>query len=226
VPKIVAVMQPYFFPYAGYFSLIESVDHFVMFDCVQFPRRGWVHRNRVPGPKGQEEWLTIPLRHQSRDVRIRDLLFADGAERKIAHQLKRYPWFSLAEGEAGDFIRRALLGPLCCPVEMLASSLRVSADLLGLQREFTFSSDLNLDPALKGQDRVIAAVKAVNGTGYVNLSGGTALYAREAFDRQGLQLYFLSPYVGSHWSMLYRLATENLGVIVREVMANANPTLA
>ena len=56
-----AVMQPYFFPYAGYFRLFAASDLFVIYDCVQFPRRGWVHRNLLPDASGSERWLTLPL---------------------------------------------------------------------------------------------------------------------------------------------------------------------
>jgi hypothetical protein len=221
VRKTVAVMQPYFFPYAGYFSLIHAVDHFVMFDCVQFPRRGWVHRNRVLGPGGAEEWLTLPLSRQPREVTIRDLSFAADAEARLAEQLRRYLWFERATGSGGEFVRSILSGRLSTPLEFLVESLQGSAGLLGLQPELSRSSELGLNPMLKGQERVIAATKAVGGTHYVNLSGGVGLYAPEAFRRHGLQLSFLRPYVGSHWSFLYRLATEDLRLLAREVAANA-----
>ena len=90
----VAVMQPYFFPYAGYFRLLAAADVFVIYDCVQFPRRGRVHRCEVTGLSGETQWLTLPLAHQPRDVLIRDLAFAVNAraeldrERALAAQAK------------------------------------------------------------------------------------------------------------------------------------------
>ena len=56
-------MQPYFVPYAGYFRLFAAADVFVAYDCVQFPRRGWVHRNRLPTATGMSDWLTLPVRN-------------------------------------------------------------------------------------------------------------------------------------------------------------------
>ena len=79
-PLTVAIMQPYFIPYAGYFRLFAASDLFVIYDCVQFPRRGWVHRNKMFGADGRECWLTLPLAKMPRDVRIRDLSFS--AERQ------------------------------------------------------------------------------------------------------------------------------------------------
>ena len=87
--KRVAVMQPYFFPYAGYFRLLDVVDHFVVFDCVQFPRRGRVHRTQVPGPTGGVEWLTLPLASMPREVLIRDLAFAPAARARLDDRLSR-----------------------------------------------------------------------------------------------------------------------------------------
>jgi hypothetical protein len=216
-------MQPYFFPYGGYFSLMRSVDHFVLFDCVQFPRRGWVHRNRVPGPSGQEEWLTLPLARQPRETIIRDLVFAQQAEAKLAQRLRRHGWLHSAGGEPAARIRAMLAASLPSPVDFLAATSRLCADYLGARPEVSFSSMLSIDPALRGQDRVIAIVKAVGATRYVNASGGTKLYDAATFERQGLELSFLAPYRGSHASTLFRVCCEPLDAIMREVVDNARP---
>ena len=76
---VVAVMQPYFYPYAGYFRLLAAANTFVIFDDVQFPRRGRVHRCEVPGPGRRSEWLTLPLAGTPRDVLIGNLTFAAAA---------------------------------------------------------------------------------------------------------------------------------------------------
>src|SRR3954454_12209438 len=91
--KRVAVMQPYFFPYAGDFRLFAAVDEFVIFDCVQFPRRGRLHRTEVAGTSDAPEWLTLPLARQPRDVRIADLSFAPDARRRLGEGLGGGAWF-------------------------------------------------------------------------------------------------------------------------------------
>ena len=78
-PFAVAIMQPYFLPYAGYFRLFAATDLFVIYDCVQFPRRGWVHRNRLVDASGKERWLTLPLAKVPQRTLIRDLCFASDA---------------------------------------------------------------------------------------------------------------------------------------------------
>src|SRR5215207_8721062 len=95
----VAIMQPYFIPYAGYFRLFAASDLFVIYDCVQFPRRGWVHRNRLPDATGQESWLTLPLAKAPRDVRIRDLRFSADADQILADRMRRIPLLAGRQSE-------------------------------------------------------------------------------------------------------------------------------
>src|SRR6476619_972718 len=90
-PTTMAIMQPYFIPYAGYFRLFAASDLFVIYDCVQFPRRGWVHRNKMFGADGRECWLTLPLAKMARDVRIRDLSFSADAGAILQERMRRIP---------------------------------------------------------------------------------------------------------------------------------------
>jgi hypothetical protein len=206
--KRIAVMQPYFFPYAGYFRLLQTVDHFVVFDCVQFPRRGWVHRTRVPGPAGRIEWLTLPLAAMPRQVLIRDLAFAADARARFDERLRRHSWLAKGEGAAADRLRGHLYGPLDSVIGYLITGLELVADILGLAARITRSSDLGLDPRLRAQDRVIAAVRAVGGTHYVNAPGGHRLYDAAAFAEAGLVLSFLAPYGGRYPYLLPALASQ------------------
>src|SRR5437764_15470200 len=86
--RTVAIMQPYFVPYAGYFRLLAASDLFVIYDCVQFPRRGWVHRNQIPDAHGRAAWLTLPLAKAPQEVLIRDLAFPEAAEAMLAERLR------------------------------------------------------------------------------------------------------------------------------------------
>jgi hypothetical protein len=217
--KYVAVMQPYFFPYAGYFRLLEIVDHFVVFDCVQFPRRGRVHRTQVPGPGGGVEWLTLPLAPMPRDVLIRDLAFALDARARFDHALSRRAWLAAAKGANAERLRAHLQGPLDSVIDYLMAGLELAADILGLAPTITRSSDLALGPSLKSQDRVLAAVKAVGGAHYVNSPGGHQLYDAAAFERAGLTLSFLVPYGGRYRHLLPALAAEPPAAILKDIRA-------
>lgn len=219
--KRVAVMQPYFFPYAGYFRLFAAVDEFVIFDCVQFPRRGRVHRTQVPGPNGGIEWLTLPLAHQPKEIRIGDLRFAPDARTRFDQRLKRLPWVFSATGKNADRIRSLLFSPLHSVADYLEAALRMVVDMLGFSVVIARSSHLNLDPALKGQARVVAVAKAVGATHYINAPGGRALYQPDAFVRNGITLSFLSPYEGRFFQLLPALMKNDPREIRDDVQATA-----
>src|SRR3954469_21286194 len=86
----IAVMQPYFIPYAGYFRLFAASDLFVIYDCVQFPRRGWVHRNKLIDGSGAERWLTLPLGKASQSALIMDLQFPPNAGQLLRQRLQPF----------------------------------------------------------------------------------------------------------------------------------------
>jgi hypothetical protein len=217
----VAVMQPYFLPYAGYFRLFAATDVFVLFDCVQFPRRGRVHRTEVPLADGAAGWLTLPLAHQAREVTIADLAFAPGARAELDARMRRLPWIASARGPAADSVRRLLAGPLDDVVGFLESTLSGVAALLGMTPRIVRSSSLRLDPALRGQDRVIAAAKAMGAARYLNAPGGKALYDASAFEEAGLALEFLPPYRGPWVRMLPALLTADPIAIRDDVLAGS-----
>jgi hypothetical protein len=215
--KRVAVMQPYFFPYAGYFRLFFEVDEFVIFDCVQFPRRGRVHRTQVPGPNGRLEWLTLPLAYHPRDVLIRDLAFSRCARAQFDERLARLPWVRSSNGLAADRFRSFLFGPLVSVVNYLETGLKLVADVLEFDIAVTRSSTLDIDKSLWGEARVIAVAKSVHATHYVNLPGGRALYNLTSFVEAGIRLCFLSPYKGSFFQLLPALMTGNLERIREDI---------
>jgi hypothetical protein len=218
--KRVAVMQPYFFPYGGYFRLLAAVDQFVVFDCVQFPRRGRVHRTEVPGPGGTREWLTLPLARQPRTVLIRDLAFAPEARARFDRRLERYPWLQTASGEAADRVRALLFGSMDSVVDFVEGSVRLVATLLGFEVPLIRSSTLDLDPQLRGEKRVIAAMTSLGGTHYVNAPGGRELYKPRSFAREGMELSDLSPYKGRLFEFLTALMNEPLPSIRQDILAS------
>src|SRR5512132_3183919 len=185
--KSIAVMQPYFFPYAGYFRLFATVDEFVIFDCVQFPRRGRVHRTEVPGPSGKIEWLTLPLAAHPRQVLIDRLTFAAGARASFDQRLSRLTWVESAKGPAAEQVRAFLHAPLSSVIDYLENGVRLVANLLRLTIPTVRSSALKIAPSVRGQDRVIEIAKALGAARYVNAPGGRALYDPQSFQRAGME---------------------------------------
>jgi hypothetical protein len=215
--RTIAVMQPYFFPYAGYFRLLDQADEFVIFDCVQFRRRGRIHRTEVPDANGNQQWLTLPIAYSARETAIRDIQFAEGARAGLDERLAEFPWIRASRGQAAEALRTYLFEPLPSFTDFLEEGLKLVASLLGITVKISRSSSLAIAPELHGQDRVLAIVKALHGTRYLNSPGGRALYEPAAFAAAGVELRFLPDYVGPYSSMLHALMTEDLLQISTDV---------
>lgn len=218
----VAVMQPYFFPYAGYFRLFAAADIFVVFDCVQFPRRGWVHRNQLIDQSGQVRWLTLPLVKGSRDTtRICDLTFPADAQTSLSEQLRCFPSISIIRRDH-ELLLREILDFARSPVQYLVSTLQYVTGLLGITRPILLSSAFGIPAELKAQDRIIEITKRVGGGYYINAPGGRSLYDPETFKKAGISLNILPEYVGSHLSVIERLAYESIDSVSKEILHNTS----
>jgi hypothetical protein len=208
-------MQPYFFPYAGYFRLFAEADTFVIYDCVQFPRRGFVHRNRLGLANGSTAWLTLPLAPCDRKTAIRDLKFQVNARDKFAQRMLRFPSVSDIGSDAGaiglpDDILSALFDFECDPVEYLERTLVATATSIGMKPEIFRSSTLDLSDGLTGEDRVLRIVQNAGGERYLNAPGGRALYSEEKFRKAGVELAFLHPFEGPTASVLEILCSKGI----------------
>lgn len=218
------MMQPYFYPYAGYFRLLAAADTFVIFDDVQFPRRGRVHRCAILAPSGASEWLTLPLARVPRDVLIGDLTFAAAARPTFDARLARLPWLMRGAGPLADRVRAHLFGSLGTPSDFLGVGLRLVAEELRLPARFVLSSTLQIDRSLRGHERVIAVVEAVGGCAYVNAPGGRSLYRRRDFEERGIALRFLKPYCGQFRYLLPALLEHDAETLRADILDSTSLT--
>lgn len=204
--QTIAIMQPYFLPYAGYFRLITGADTFVIYDCVQFPRRGWVHRNKLRDPNGVEQWLTLPLRPAPQDVRIDELAFADDAPAEMARRLQPFR-LEAATGAAAALLSqvRKVEGR---PVDYIVGLLRETCRLLDAPWNVIRSSSLEVPASFRGQDRILEICRRLGAERYLNAPGGRELYDSQAFGEAGVKLQFLPGFTGAGGSILQRLLDD------------------
>ncbi|HWG71476.1 MAG TPA: WbqC family protein [Steroidobacteraceae bacterium] len=188
-----AVMQPYFFPYAGYFQLIAAVDVFVVYDNIQYTKRGWINRNRILCD-GAPATFSLPLKKASDylDVRERELA-ADFRRDKLLNRIRGAyrpapffePTYALVEEIVGH-PENNLFRFLHHSISRICAHLKLPAAI-------RISSEIPIDHGLRSQDKVIALCRALGAAIYVNAMGGVELYSPGAFKAQGIDLKFLRP---------------------------------
>lgn len=190
-------MQPYVFPYIGYFQLIHAAGRFVVYDDVAFIKQGWISRNRIL-IHGQPSFFTIPVRHASSFVSIRDTLIDDGPQnRRWAEKLLRT--FDNAYRRAPEYARiipvieGVLRQPATRVAEVALASVKAVAAYLDIRVEWVDTSAA-LAPELKGEERVIGICKELGATEYINAAGGRELYSADRFEKEHLRLRFLQPH--------------------------------
>jgi hypothetical protein len=219
--KVVAVMQPYFLPYAGYFRLFAAADEVILLDDVQFPRRGYVHRNRLRLSDGRLDWLTLPLARQAVAVQIRDLAFSAQAEAALRARLARFPMFAAPDGAAAHLCAR--IGDIgeTSVTDYIVGLIAACCEILDLPFTQLRASRLDPEPGLTGQARIVQIARKCGAGIYLNPPGGRALYDPAAFARAGLELRFLAPWTGASESIAQRLHDEGAAAIRTEIRAAA-----
>ena len=179
----IAVMQPYFFPYMGYFELMASVDLFVFLDDVQYIRRGWVNRNRIRLNKNDRQYLTLPIKQCAQKTPIRVVECVDGWRQTVVSKLEKTYGAKLHPE-----VITALPAKARFLVEVIKPSLIDLARFLGIDCAFASSSGLSDN---SGQQRILDICRHFGAEQYVNLSGGASLYDQEFFG--DIKLRFMKP---------------------------------
>lgn len=195
-----ALMQPYIFPYVGYFHLIWRSDTFVFYDDVAFIKQGWINRNRVL-LNSSPHYFSVPCKHVSSHRNICDVQIdrENPAYRKLLKLIhsaySKAPYFT----EVFPMVEKLLAEEYPSIARLAATSVIQCCDYLRLKRRFLFSSE-SCQPTylLKGQDRVLAIAALHGATVYINSPGGRLLYEKSAFDSQGIALEFSSPAINEY----------------------------
>jgi hypothetical protein len=188
----IAIMQPYFFPYLGYFQLIAAVDKFVIYDDVNYINKGWINRNNIL-INGKSSLINVPLSGASQNKRIKDI--APSTEQKwrnsllktIEHNYKRAPHF--------DEVYKMLQGVINSDIGTISEfnylGIKCVCEYLGITTTIIPGSERYLNSNLKGQYRILDICQKENAKHYINPTGGMELYNRGVFLNEGVSLSFI-----------------------------------
>ncbi len=188
-----AIMQPYFFPYIGYFQLMNSVDEFVIYNNIKFTKKGWINRNKIL-VNGQSEYITLPLKKGSDFLPVDQRYLADTwptDKRKLFNRInesyRKSPYFEIVY----PLIESCLNFPDDNLFNLIYHSLVTIKNYLNINSHFVTSSSIPFNNNLKAEKLVIQICKSRKTDVYINPIGGVELYDKTNFKKEGIDLFFL-----------------------------------
>lgn len=187
-------MQPYIFPYIGYFQLINAVDKFIFYDDVNFIKKGWINRNRIL-LGGNDFSFAIPLTKVSQNININKTyidiqLYAEWKKKfnqTLIYGYKKAPFFA----QISSLVNEILNNDCLTISELAVESVVNISSYLDIKTEFVTSSERYENKNLKRQDRLLDICKVENANNYINALGGKELYKKEDFIANGVKLDFI-----------------------------------
>lgn len=210
----VAIMQPYIFPYIGYFQLIHAVDSFVFYDDVNFIKRGWINRNRIL-IDGDEKLISFPCIKASQNKLINEVKINlknkeyNSILKTIYHAYKNTPKFkniypiieSILQANVNNISELAILS-----IKKISHHLDINTDFL--ISSHNYSNSKGMDKA----DRLIYITKELKSDEYINAFGGRDIYSKKYFRNNRIELQFLKPIIKEYNQNTTKF-TPNLSII-------------
>jgi hypothetical protein len=186
-----AIMQPYFFPYAAYFQLIQAVDLFVIYDNIKYTKSGWINRNRIL-VQGKESIISLPLKADSDSLHVRNRYVSENFKKdKLLNQIRsayhNAPYFT----QVFPMIESAVQFGDANLFEFLHNSIKSVCTYLRIETPIMLSSNIPIDHNLRGQEKVLAICQALQTKNYINAIGGTELYKKDQFASKYIELQFI-----------------------------------
>lgn len=187
----IAIMQPYFLPYIGYWQLISSVDKFVVYDNIKYTKKGWINRNRYL-QNGKDAEFTIPIKKDSDFLNVVDRYIAGDFNKskllnKISESYRKAPCYSTTI----ELFKKILNYSEQNLFNYIYHSILEICKYLEITTEIIISSKIDTNHNLKSQEKVIAICKSLSASVYINAIGGQDLYLRSDFQSSNIDLKFI-----------------------------------
>lgn len=190
----IAIMQPYFLPYIGYFQLINAVDKFIIYDDVSFIKGGWINRNNIL-INSNKQLFTLPLSNISSFNTIKNTtidmknysIWLKKFEKTIYSSYKKAPFYE----RVVNIIFDVLNGEIESISDLNRELLIKISKYLNIKTEFISHSEIYNNSLKKGEERIIDICLQESAKIYINPIGGIELYSKDNFKKNGLELKFL-----------------------------------
>lgn len=189
----VGIMQPYFMPYLGYFQLLNLVDRFVIYDNIQYTKKGWINRNRIM-LNGEISTISIPLKKGSDFLNINERFLAENWDKekiKLINKLRQAYIKAPNYNVFFPIIEEILNEENKNLFEFIFNSIIKIKEFLEIKTEIIVSSHLKANHDLKSQDKVLEICNVLGAKSYYNSIGGENLYFKESFDKENIDLNFI-----------------------------------
>jgi hypothetical protein len=184
-----AIMQPYFFSYIGYWQLINAVDTFVIYDDVNFIKKGYINRNSIL-LNGKPHIFTLELIGASQNKLINEIGVGGNSQKIlkiIKHSYSKAPYYDTVFPIIKDILDNKEKNL----AKFLEYSLKKISEYLEMDTRFIYSSDIRKNNSLKAQEKIMDISKKLNTENYINAIGGQELYDKDSFEKNNIKLNFL-----------------------------------
>ncbi len=192
-----AIMQPYFFPYLGYISLIKHTDEFMLFDPVQFIRHGWIERNRILKPNDGWQYISVPLQKHDLETKIKDIKIDNSQnwQDKIFAQLQHYKKKSPFYNQTIEVIQKGFSDKTDSITKLNYNILKAVCDYLNISFNCSIFSErnLNVKDATAPDEWALNICLALKYQEYWNPPGGQDFFDSSKYQKAGIKLVFQKP---------------------------------
>jgi len=201
----VGIMQPYFFPYIGYFQLIANTNRWVFFDVVQYNKRSWMNRNRILHPTKMDgfQYIYVPIQNHKKGTLIKDVKINNDIkwQQEIIGKLTVYKRMRAHfYDQTLDLISSILNHSYTSFIDLSVRSVKLICQYIGFDFEYDIASELKIDRNLVSvpDDWALIITKKLGGNIYINPPAGVSIFDEHKYENNDLKLLFLkaklSPY--------------------------------